>query len=78
MYIAHGCIGLELIVIYTIFIIALPSSLKRNVIFMIGGLIIIHLINVFRCVGLVALLLFYDEYFIIAHHKFVNRQQKVN
>lgn len=68
MFIADSCNGLELFILYIIFIIAMPSSLKRKVIFMIGGLMIIHLVNVFRCVGLVALLLYYDEYFNIAHH----------
>lgn len=68
MFIADPCNGLELFILYVIFIIAMPSSLKRKVLFVIGGLMIIHLVNIFRCSGLVALLLYYDEYFNIAHH----------
>ena len=68
MFIADACNGLELIVLYLLFIIALPATFKRKLLFTIGGLAIIYLVNVFRCVGLVALLIHYDEYFNIAHH----------
>ncbi len=68
MFIADPCNGLELLVLYLIFIIALPATLQRKLFFAVVGVIIIHCVNIVRCVGLVALLLHYDEYFNIAHH----------
>lgn len=68
LFIADPCNGLELLVLYLIFIIALPATLKRKLFFVVAGLLIIHFVNILRCVGLVALLIHYDEYFNIAHH----------
>jgi exosortase/archaeosortase family protein len=68
MFIADGCNGLELFVLYLIFIFALPATFKRKLFFVVAGLFIIHFVNILRCVGLVALLIHYDEYFNIAHH----------
>ncbi|MES2240991.1 MAG: hypothetical protein V4497_12110 [Bacteroidota bacterium] len=68
MCIGDACNGLELFVLYVVFLIALPASFKRKVIFIVGGLMIIHIVNIFRCVGLVAFLIYYDKYFNIAHH----------
>ena len=68
MFIADACNGLELFVLYLIFIFALPAPFKRKLFFVVAGLLIIHFVNVLRCVGLVALLIHYDEYFNIAHH----------
>ena len=68
LFIADPCNGLELLVLYLIFIIALPAPFKRKLFFSIIGVLIIHCVNILRCVGLVALLIHYDEYFYIAHH----------
>jgi exosortase/archaeosortase family protein len=68
LFIANPCNGLELLVLYLIFIVALPATLKRKLFFVVAGLFIIHFVNILRCVGLVALLIHYDEYFNIAHH----------
>jgi exosortase/archaeosortase family protein len=68
MFIADPCNGLELFVLYLIFIFALPATFKRKLFFVVAGLFIIHFVNILRCVGLVALLIHYDEYFNIAHH----------
>jgi exosortase family protein XrtF len=66
--IADGCNGLELFVLYIGFILAMPASIKRKLLFGIGGLAVIHVANILRCVGLGALLMHMDEYFEIAHH----------
>ncbi|MEC5164605.1 exosortase/archaeosortase family protein [Flavobacterium sp. PL11] len=68
MRIADVCNGLQLLVLYLLFIIALPATLKRKLLFGFYGLVIIHLVNIFRCAGLVAILLHYNTYFDIAHH----------
>ena len=66
--IADGCNGLELFVLYLGFILAMPASIMRKAFFSVGGLLIIYLANILRCVGLAELLLHIDQYFEIAHH----------
>lgn len=68
MFIADPCNGLELLVMYLIFILAMPASSLRKLLFIAVGLFIIHFVNLLRCIGLVAILLHYDQYFNIAHH----------
>jgi exosortase family protein XrtF len=68
MNIADECNGLELFVLYFGFLLAMPASLKRKLWFGFGGILIIHAVNVFRCVGLGLLLMNWDTYFDIAHH----------
>ncbi len=66
--IADDCNGLELFILYVGFILSMPASVKRKVIYLIGGVFIIHLVNLLRCVGLSALLMHWDRYFDLAHH----------
>ncbi len=66
--IADDCNGLELFILYVGFILSMPASVRRKVIYLIGGVFIIHLVNLLRCVGLSALLMHWDRYFDLAHH----------
>ncbi len=66
--IADDCNGLELFILYVGFILSMPASVKRKVIYLIAGVFIIHLVNLLRCVGLSALLMHWDRYFDLAHH----------
>jgi exosortase family protein XrtF len=66
--IADDCNGLELFILYIGFILSMPASLKRKAIYLLGGVAIIHLVNLLRCVGLSALLMHWDRYFDLAHH----------
>jgi|1048.fasta_scaffold00872_7 exosortase family protein XrtF len=66
--IADDCNGLELFILYIGFILSMPASIKRKLIYLIGGVFIIHLVNLLRCVGLSALLMHWDRYFDLAHH----------
>lgn len=68
MNIADECNGLELFVLYIGFIIAMPASWKRKFIFGISGVLIIHAVNLLRCVGLGFLVMHWDQYFDVAHH----------
>jgi exosortase/archaeosortase family protein len=68
MNIADECNGLELFVLYFGFLLAMPASIKRKLWFGFGGIFIIHIVNIFRCVGLGLLLMNWDTYFDIAHH----------
>lgn len=68
MNIADECNGLELFILYFGFLLAMPATIKRKLWFGFGGILIIHTVNVFRCVGLGLLLMNWDTYFDIAHH----------
>jgi exosortase family protein XrtF len=68
MNIADECNGLELFVLYFGFLIAMPATIRRKLYFGLLGILIIHLVNVLRCVGLGLLLMNWDTYFDIAHH----------
>jgi len=68
MNIADECNGLELFVLYFGFLIAMPATIKRKLLFGLSGIFIIHAVNILRCVGLGLLLMNWDAYFDIAHH----------
>ena len=68
MFIADGCNGLELFILYVGFILAMPSKAKRKFFFIPLGLIVIHCINTLRCVGLSTLVVHWKAYFDLAHH----------
>jgi len=66
--IADGCNGLELFILYIGFLIAMPAALKRKTLFFIAGAILIHLVNILRCVGLCVLAMNASVHFDFAHH----------
>ena len=62
------CNALELFVLYAGFIICMPASTIRKVIFIVGGILLIHITNVIRC-AVVAYTIIYDpKYADFAHH----------
>ncbi|MDB5112185.1 MAG: hypothetical protein JWR67_3299 [Mucilaginibacter sp.] len=66
--IEDACNGLELFVLYAGFIICLPALLSRKLIFIIAGILIIHLVNLFRCAGITYITLYYLPHADFAHH----------
>lgn len=66
--IGDACNGLELLVLYVGFILAMPVAWKRKMLFTVGGLLGIHLINVFRCAGLAYWNMHWTSSFDFAHH----------
>lgn len=68
MHIADNCNGLELFVLYLGFILAMPAPINRKIVFSVLGILLIHVVNILRCVGLTSLLLHWDRYFDFAHH----------
>jgi exosortase family protein XrtF len=66
--IADNCNGLELLVLYMGFILAMPASWQRKAAFGLAGMLIVHCVNILRCVGLGSLMLHMREYFEFAHH----------
>jgi len=66
--VADACNALELFVLYAGFIICFPSSTKRKIVFTIGGILFIFLINVLRCAGLTWIFTFHPQYGDFSHH----------
>lgn len=66
--IAHACNGLELLVLYIGFIVCMPSNLKRKVLYIVIGVILLDIVNILRCVGLIYLREYFHAYFQFAHH----------
>jgi exosortase/archaeosortase family protein len=66
--IADGCNGLELYVLYIGFLLCIPTSAKKQVLFILTGVAGIFILNAFRCFGLAWL--FLNNYAIanFAHH----------
>jgi len=68
LHIANVCNGLELIVLYIGFIVCMPATIKRKLLYIVIGVLLLDLINIFRCVGLIYLREYFDAYFDFAHH----------
>lgn len=66
--IEDGCNGLELFLLYIGFILAMPAPWKRKLLFIPLGIVVIHVVNVLRCVGLCVLIQSWKEHFDLAHH----------
>jgi exosortase/archaeosortase family protein len=66
--IADSCNGLELYVLYIAFLICLPTSLKRQLAFAVVGVLVIFILNAFRCFGLAWLFLNNYTWANFAHH----------
>ncbi|GAC1426564.1 MAG: hypothetical protein NVS9B7_11800 [Flavisolibacter sp.] len=66
--VADACNGLELLVLYVGFIISIPTTRKRELGFIFGGLAAIVLINILRCVGLSLVFLYYPKFGDFSHH----------
>jgi exosortase/archaeosortase family protein len=66
--IADNCNGLELMILYTAFILIMPGSYKRKIPFIIAGIPLLHIANLGRVIGLVGLHLQYPGLFDFAHH----------
>ena len=65
--IGHSCNALEVFVLYIGFIFCIPTSFKKQLIYCIGGVVLIYLANVLRCAGLFYLLSLKSTFFHIAH-----------
>jgi len=66
--IAEACNGLELLVLYIGFIVCMPSKIGRKLVYIVLGVVLLDIINIFRCVGLIYLREYYNTYFQFAHH----------
>ena len=66
--IADACNGLELMVLYIGFIVCMPSTFWRKILYIIVGVILLDFINILRCTGLIYLREYFQAYFQFAHH----------
>lgn len=66
--IADPCNGLELHILFVSFIICMPTSWKRMLLFSVGGIIVIYVCNVIRCASIGYLNISKNMYVDIAHH----------
>lgn len=66
--VADNCNGLELMVLYAAFIVVMPGSWKRKILFILFGIPLLHLANLVRVMGLVGLHVKYPGMFDFAHH----------
>jgi exosortase/archaeosortase family protein len=66
--IADGCNGLELYVLYVGFLLCIPTTYRRLVVFTLVGTISIYVANSFRCFGLAWLFLNNYSFADFAHH----------
>lgn len=63
-----GCNALELFVLYAGFIICVPAALKKKLLFITGGVVLIFLVNILRCIGIAYLVQYYPQHADFAHH----------
>ena len=68
LHIADGCNGLELMVLYTGFILCFQESVLRKIRYIIFGCIFIDGMNILRCSLLGFIKEYYHPYFNFSHH----------
>jgi exosortase family protein XrtF len=56
--IIEGCNGLSVIILFISFVVAFSGKIKTTILFIIGGSLLIHILNVFR-IALLSILLYY-------------------
>jgi exosortase/archaeosortase family protein len=64
------CNGLEVMVLYAGFIIAMPTIKKniwRKVAYLVGGVVVIFLLNIIRCASLTWIIYNHKDLFVISH-----------
>jgi exosortase/archaeosortase family protein len=66
--IADVCNGLELLVLYAGLILCLPAARNRKIVYIIGGIIGIEILNILRCAGLVLVFLHKPHWLDFSHH----------
>ncbi|MBF2709413.1 exosortase family protein XrtF [Flavobacterium soyangense] len=59
--IIEGCNGLSVIILFISFVIAFSGKIKQTILFIIGGSLLIHILNVFRIALLCVLMYYYPK-----------------
>lgn len=63
----EGCNGINVMIVFLAFIIALPDTLKKTILYLVGGLFIVYLVNIIRVLFLYYAALYIKEYFYYFH-----------
>lgn len=65
--IIEGCNGLSVIILFISFVVAFSGKIQTTILFIIGGSLLIHVLNVFRIALLSILLYYFSEYEHVLH-----------
>ncbi len=65
--IGHSCNALEVYILYIGFILCIPSSYLRQLLYILIGISLIYLSNLLRCAGLFYLVTDHSPFFHVAH-----------
>lgn len=68
----RGCNGLELMILFAGFIMCFTGSYRRKIFYIVGGILGLYVLNVFRCMVLGYVMLEHAKHFDIAHKYFFN------
>ncbi len=63
----HGCSGLKQILQISLLFLIFPGSWKHKLWFIPMGIVVIHLVNVFRIIGLAEVLVHFPKYWDFSH-----------
>lgn len=66
--IADPCNALELYVLFIGFLICIPTTVKRLLLFSIGGIAVIFILNMLRCSAMIWVNINHNQIFDFAHH----------
>ncbi len=67
VYIANSCNGFIAFMRYISIIFCFPSRFWRKFLYLIIGLLTIHILNIIRCAALAYINLYHQPYFVLAH-----------
>ncbi|MCI5057105.1 MAG: exosortase family protein XrtF [Flavobacteriales bacterium] len=67
LWVGDPCNGLSLIALYAGFIISFPGNWKVKLAFIPSGILLIHILNIFRIVGLCLVTLYYPDWLDFNH-----------
>ena len=65
--IVEGCNAVSVMILFVAFVVAFKGKLKHTLLFILGGILIIHILNILRIALLVLALYYYPEYQEILH-----------
>lgn len=65
--IVEGCNALSVMILFTAFVVAFKGSVKKTVLFILAGIVVIHILNIFRIALLTMALLHYPKYGHVLH-----------
>lgn len=65
--IIEGCNGLSVIILFVSFVVAFSGKMKTTILYVLGGSLIIHVLNVFRIALLSILLYYFSEFEHVLH-----------